>query len=397
VTATTHLATTQLSLADRHLPAGSPADLASLNKKMPEGVVLVTGLPDGERTKGISTDLLLWLRAFCLKHHLPLLVEADGSRQRPLKAPAAHEPLIPSFVDAVVVVAGLTGLGRPLDEAAVHRPEIFGQLGGLPFGANVTIDALARVLVHPGGELKNVPSRARRIALLNQADTADLQSQGRSLADRLLPAYEAVVIATLRNAGVLAVHEPAAGIVLAAGESRRFGQPKQLLDFQGQPFVRAVAQNALTAGLSPVIVVTGANADQIEAAIQGLPVEIVRNDNWAAGQSTSIQAGIGALPVAVGTALFLLADQPQIGPEVLRALVERHAAGLPPILAPLVADRRANPVLFDRTTFADLRSVHGDMGGRALFSKYPPAYLPWHDERLLIDVDTPEDYRRLCG
>jgi molybdenum cofactor cytidylyltransferase len=90
-----------------------------------------------------------------------------------------------------------------------------------------------------------------------------------------------------------------------------------------------------------------------------------------------------------------LADQPQVPPTVLRALVERHSLELDPILAPLVNDRRANPVLFDRATFPDLMSLSGDVGGRDIFSKYPLTYLPWHDESLLLDVDTPEDLKKL--
>ncbi|MFZ5821572.1 MAG: nucleotidyltransferase family protein, partial [Chloroflexota bacterium] len=98
----------------------------------------------------------------------------------------------------------------------------------------------------------------------------------------------------------------------------------------------------------------------------------------------------------VGGGVFLLADQPQVTAEVIRALVERRAQSLPAILAPLVLEeRRANPVLFDRACFPDLLGLEGDTGGRALFSKYPVAYLPWHDQSLLLDVDTPADYRRL--
>jgi molybdenum cofactor cytidylyltransferase len=100
--------------------------------------------------------------------------------------------------------------------------------------------------------------------------------------------------------------------------------------------------------------------------------------------------------VGVGGGIFLLADQPQVTTEVIRALVERHAQSLPAILAPLVLEeKRANPVLFDSICFPDLLNLEGEAGGRALFSKYPVAYLPWHDQSLLLDVDTPEDYRRL--
>jgi CTP:molybdopterin cytidylyltransferase MocA len=77
--------------------------------------------------------------------------------------------------------------------------------------------------------------------------------------------------------------------------------------------------------------------------------------------------------------------------------VEKHAEGLDPIVAPLVIDQRANPVLFDRETFQDLRQLEGDVGGRAIFQKYRVEYLPWHDDRLLLDVDTPEQYQRLIS
>ena len=191
--------------------------------------------------------------------------------------------------------------------------------------------------------------------------------------------------------------EPVAGIILAAGEAKRFGRPKQLLEYHGQPFVRCVAQSALTAGLSPVVVVTGANADAVEAALQGLPVKTARNQDWQSGQSSSIRTGLQTLPANTGAGLFLLADQPQITPAVIRALVERHARDLAPVVAPLVAGQRANPVLFDRVTFPGLMALSGDVGGRAIFSQYPPAYLTWLDESLLVDIDTPADLEKLEG
>ena len=81
---------------------------------------------------------------------------------------------------------------------------------------------------------------------------------------------------------------------------------------------------------------------------------------------------------------------------MISALVESHGQKMQAILAPLVLDdRRANPVLFDRETFADLMQLTGDMGGRGIFDKHRVEYLPWHDEVLLFDVDKPEDYQRL--
>jgi molybdenum cofactor cytidylyltransferase len=162
-----------------------------------------------------------------------------------------------------------------------------------------------------------------------------------------------------------------------------------------------VAKTALQAGLSPVVMVTGAQAQEIQAAVENLGLTVKYNQEWASGQASSIRAGIEALealsPFRAGAGIFLLADQPQLTTSVLRALVEKHAEGLYPVLAPMVMDQRANPVLFDRVTFSDLKALQGDVGGRAIFHKYPVEYLPWHDDRLLLDVDTPEMYRRLLS
>lgn len=409
VTATSHLGIWQTKQADQHIIADSPAPLEKLEHGL-KGILLVTGEVDGDRTKPIPEDLLHWLQQFCGYHSIPMLIEADGSRQKPLKAWAEHEPAIPPFADQVVVVAGLSTLGKPLNMNTVHRAELVSRISGLAMEETITPEAILRLLAHPEGGLKKIPAGARRVALLNQADTVDLQSAAHGMARPLLSTYDSVVITSLIGEKVFAVHEPVAGIILAAGESSRYGTVKQLLDWHGEPFVRVVARTALKAGCSPVIVVTGASAESIEPAIRDLDVLVVHNAGWQEGQGSSIRTAIGALPshsrgidsggppiASPGGAVFLLADQPQVTTSILHALMEKHAEELPPILAPMVMDRRANPVLFDRSTFQDLRAIEGDVGGRSIFHKYRVEYLPWHDDRLLLDVDTPEMYRRLIS
>jgi molybdenum cofactor cytidylyltransferase len=197
---------------------------------------------------------------------------------------------------------------------------------------------------------------------------------------------------------VLAVYEPVAGIVLAAGGGERMGESaKLLLSWRGEPIVRAATRTALEAGLRPVVVVTGAHAEGIEAALSDLPVKLVNNLDWRAGQSSSIREGVQALPKRTGAVVFLLGDQPQTPAELVRALKDEYASSMAPIVAPVINGRRANPVLFDLTTFSDLRAMQGDAGGRQLFDRFGVHPLPWFDERQLWDVDTPADYERLMG
>jgi molybdenum cofactor cytidylyltransferase len=195
---------------------------------------------------------------------------------------------------------------------------------------------------------------------------------------------------------VWAVHERVAGIILAAGAGERMGgQVKLLLPWRGETLVRTVARTALEGGLRPVVVVSGAHADEIEAALSDLPVELAHNPDWRAGQSTSVRVGVEALPGETGAAVFLLGDQPQTPAALVRALRDEHARSLAPVVAPVVGGRRANPVLFDREVFADLRALQGEAGGRQVFERHGVHPLPWDDERQLWDVDTPEDYERL--
>jgi molybdenum cofactor cytidylyltransferase len=394
VAATSHMHIDQLKLADLHWIVSEPRELAGLGSN-PERVTLVTGPVSGERTLGLDDDILVCLHEFCQAQSLPLLIEADGSRQHPLKAPTDHEPPIPDFVDMVVVVAGLSSLGKPLSTDIVYNPDGFSTLGRLAIGELINPQVIANVLNHPNGGLKNIPVAARRVALLNQCDTSELQSVGQVLSEKLIPSYHAVVIASIKGQQVHSVHESTAGIILAAGEGSRFGQPKQLLDYKGQPFVRRVALAALASGLSPVVLVTGAHAKDVQAVVEDLPIIIAHNTQWTTGQSSSIRVGLHQLPAETGAAIFLLADQPQVSPPILRALVGYHARNLAPILVPMIRDQRANPVLFDRLTFPVLNTITGDVGGRAIFPKYPLTYLPWLDEALLIDIDTPEELAKL--
>lgn len=400
VTATTHLGAWQTELADKHISVKGNT-IEGMEDGF-QGVLLITGELEENRTKPVNDELLFWLHRYCRDHSMPLMVEADGSRQKPLKAWSKHEPPIPEFSDLVVQVAGLAGLGMPLTDDFVHRADVFSELGGLEMGQTISIDSIVRVLKHPAGGLKNIPAGARRVVLLNQADIPELQAAAHAMTSALLQVYHSVIVASLAKAKIHAVHEPVAGIILAAGESARFGKPKQLLDWKGQPFVRAVARTAIQAGLSPIIVVTGANAELVEASVSDLNITTVRNENWRSGQGSSIKEGLHALALSsmgdgIGGAVFLLADQPQVNSNIIHGLREKHSEGLYPIVAPMVIDRRGNPVLFDRVTFPDLMKIEGDSGGRAIFHQHRVEYIPWHDDSLLLDVDTPEQYQRLIS
>jgi molybdenum cofactor cytidylyltransferase len=172
------------------------------------------------------------------------------------------------------------------------------------------------------------------------------------------------------------------------------GQLKQLMEWKGKPLLWYPIQAAKTAGLSPLVVVIGSSADKIREELLDEEVAWINNPKWQEGQSSSLVAGLEAVASSCEAAIFFLADMPLIAESLVEALLAKHRTTLAPIVIPRLADQRANPVLFDRRTFAALMDLKGDSGGRQLFGKFQPSYVDW-DEPVFIDIDTPEDLERL--
>ena len=187
-----------------------------------------------------------------------------------------------------------------------------------------------------------------------------------------------------------------AAVVLAAGLSRRMGKAKLLLEIAGRPIVRHAVEGVRSAGLDPVLVVTGPEPAPIEAALHGLPVQIAVNPAPEAGQAGSVRAGIATLPPEVDTVLIALGDQPALDPGIIPALLAAHRAGGRPIVAPRYQDGPGNPVLFDRAIFPELLALTGDQGARPVIAR-DPGRVEWVrvERPMPPDVDTPADYEKI--
>jgi len=392
ITTTTHLACSQASIADKHVEWIKRGISPDFNTLLKSGIVLITSGPGEEnRLKGLSNPVLSELHQFCLNHRIPLLIEADGARQLSLKVPAEYEPAIPEFANHTVVLAGLSAIGKPLSSNTVHRSEKYSKITGKHSGEIIQSEDFAAILRHPEGGLKNVPISSRKTLILNQAENIDPVSIIRPVIQNSIDYFDSVIVAELQHDKVYSVHEKSSGIILAAGASERYGEPKQLTLWKGKPLIRHVVESALASPLSEVIVVIGAVINPLLEILKDLPITIVRNQNWQEGQSTSIQIGLDQVNQHSGAALFLLCDQPQIPVNLIDEILRVHTFSLAPIIAPEFEGQRGNPVLFDRVTFSSLRNIKGDKGGRAIFREFSPLLFPWNDSRILLDIDKPED------
>ena len=184
-----------------------------------------------------------------------------------------------------------------------------------------------------------------------------------------------------------------AGLVLAAGRSRRMGERNKLLaKLDGIPMVARVVDNLLSTRLDPVLVVTGHEPEAVRAALRGRPVKTVENPRFAEGLSTSLVAGVEALDEAVDGVLVALGDMPFMSPEDLARLLDAFVPDAPGIYVPVQGGQRGNPVLFSRAFFAEMTAVSGDRGARKLIDAHPEAVreVPVGAEGIHIDVDTPD-------
>jgi molybdenum cofactor cytidylyltransferase len=184
-----------------------------------------------------------------------------------------------------------------------------------------------------------------------------------------------------------------AAIVLAAGRSTRMGGPNKLLaDIRGKPLVRIAAEEALGSRADGVIVVTGYQRERVEQALAGLKVRFVYNPDFAQGLSTSLKAGLAAVPSEADGAIVCLGDMPQVRADMIDRLIGAFdpARGAL-IVVPTIEGKRGNPVLWSRRFFPELAGLEGDVGARNLIGTYGEAVAEVPaDAAALLDIDTPE-------
>ena len=174
-------------------------------------------------------------------------------------------------------------------------------------------------------------------------------------------------------------------IVLAAGESSRFGRPKQLL------LLDRVLSNVRAAELDDVVVVLGAHADEIRREVRFAGERVIANPDYAQGMSTSIQAGLRALPPDAEAAMIVLGDQPFVAARTMALLASEFRRLRPAALVPTFNGRRGNPVIIGRALFPEMMALRGDVGFRAMAGRHATAEVAVDDGGVVRDVDTPAD------
>lgn len=187
-------------------------------------------------------------------------------------------------------------------------------------------------------------------------------------------------------------------IILAAGNSSRMGQPKQLLSYQGKTLLDIVIEQALQTAYRPIVVVLGAYATEILAQHRHADINYATNEHWQTGMSSSITTGLLALLMQRPTlenVIIAVADQVFITSEIFNQLFDQHQLTGKNIVACSYAQTMGTPVLFHKNHFQEILSLDGNEGAKSILKKYKEDTAGIEFELGRIDIDTETDYHHL--
>jgi molybdenum cofactor cytidylyltransferase len=187
-------------------------------------------------------------------------------------------------------------------------------------------------------------------------------------------------------------------IVLAAGESKRMGRPKQMLAWQGKTLLRHVLESLINSDADEIILVLGHEAEAIRKSLPEFQIKIVTNPDYKEGMASSLRQGLLAMDPKSEAFLVLLADQPGIGPEIINHMIREFRQANPKrgIVRPVYHGLRGHPVLIGAQYLQEARQLQGDVGARQILIDHPEDILEIDvdQDAVLKDIDTPEEYRK---
>ena len=187
-------------------------------------------------------------------------------------------------------------------------------------------------------------------------------------------------------------------VILAAGSSSRMGRPKQTLQFQGTSLLKRVTLAALEATCRPVVVVTGAHAEQSRRELDQLDVREAFNPDWETGMGSSVRTGIERLisiDAGAAAAILLLCDQPHVTSAVISSLIAAHHKTGKSLIASAYGESFGVPALFSRALFTELTQLTGSSGAKEVIKRHASEahFIPFPEG--VVDVDTPDDFSSL--
>ena len=400
ITTTTHMA------YEPDRPFAEDEDMISIKHNLEEHGYTIAAALDREKCKisALSEEKMKEITALADV----ILIEADGAKKCPLKVPASWEPVIWKPTDLVIAVAGMDAAGKPIQEVC-HRPENVADFLGKEAEEKVTEEDIVRIVLSTEALRKCVDGREYRV-LLNKADIPGKSQVAESIADRLeeqgihaawgsLREKEYHICGKSETERKRAAQMPSkrvklALIMLAAGNSRRFGSNKLMYEVDGVPMyqrtLRLLQKAAERIPDSRIVVVTQPQYSEIIDVVKETGAEVLFNPKPERGIASSMQIGLEIAKDA-DACLFTVSDQPWLTAETIIALYDAFQSENKGMACTVWGEKTGNPCIFSKKYYKELMEISGDRGGKQIIKRYPEdvTYLKISDEKELQDVDVP--------
>lgn len=361
-----------------------------------------------------------------------VLIEADGSKRKSVKASNDSEPVIIEITDAVIGVVGLDCLEKEINEENVHRAEAFAKLMNKKLGDRITDIDIKDLAISKEGLFKNTPSHSKKILILNKAETERIEA-GKTIINLIRKEYEMnanraiaeksysdksaeiehFMLASLEQ-GLIYNSYPLklTKIVFGAGVGKRMNAQKLLLDLNGKSIIEHVlltvgkiksSRNGFGVNDLTTETILVYSDDRIKETAERYEIDsIIRNPEPERGMSNSLKLTVSNSSKDTDAYMFFMGDQPFITEDSINKLIKFWMKDTTRIVVPYFAGKRGNPVIFPSLFYDKLMAVTGDKGGRdVIISNLDKvSFLEIENEMEGLDIDDPETYEtlksRLC-
>jgi probable selenium-dependent hydroxylase accessory protein YqeC/molybdenum cofactor cytidylyltransferase len=329
-----------------------------------------------------------------------IIVEADGSKRKPIKAPADHEPVIPACSIKAIGVIGMDCFGKRIDDNCVHRPERLCSLTKKEIGNLIDEEVIIKLIANEIGLFKGVPKGCEKYLMLNKVDSLEREGYAKKVIKLINESnFEInglVVGSVIMDRFIdLSCKNKITGIILASGFSRRMNKEKLTLKVEGVPVVERVIKAAANSKIDDIILVY--QNEEVKKIGEKYGIKTIYNERAVFGQSEAVKLGVKFADSKSKGYIFLVGDQPFITSNIINRLIHEFNIGEFPIIAPSYHGKRGNPIIFSSSLKDEIMKLEGDKGGRTIIEnmKDNVKLVEINETAAAMDIDTEEEYKRI--
>ncbi len=356
------------------------------------GITVIGSRVDSVKNKLMGVDDQVIDEIFRSKIFDYIIIEADGANRKPIKAPASHEPVIPSMTTKVIGLIGMDCVGKKIYEENVHRADIFAQVTSSKLGDIIDENTIYNLALAKDGIFKSTPLQSKKYIILNKVESKERQRVSEKVKSKVFSTntdIENIIIGSMRKEACVT------GLIMASGFSRRMKTDKLLLELGGKTVLERVIDSCLDSNLDDIILIYRKEEVRDIAIKNG--IKAIHNENADRGQSESIKIGVKNVGDNSNGIMFIVGDQPHLDSKTIDILIDEFEKDQEKIIIPIYDGNKGNPTIFPASLKNQFSELEGDVGGKEIISKNLDRvnYIDIDNHKAGIDMDTVEEYEKL--